>query len=59
MLHQSTYLAIGLVYISAFYRAWKHTTQCQLAARLRQLEFDQFCHLALGILYPLSAVQLA
>jgi hypothetical protein len=56
MIHDLTCNAIGLVYMAAFLHAFSHAKATKLWDRFVQITHEQYCHLALGILYPLSVL---
>lgn len=56
MIHQLTYFAIGMVYMTFFYCALPRDRTCPFLEVLRSMPAEHYCHLALGILYPLSTI---
>ena len=54
MVHDLAYNAIGLVYMTVFAHAFSHTKAARLWDRFSQCSSEHYCHLALGLLYPLS-----
>lgn len=56
MIQQLTYLAIGMVYMTFFYCALPRDRSCPVLEMLRNMSAEHYCHLALGILYPLSTI---
>jgi hypothetical protein len=49
-------MAIGAVYMTYFYRELNRGRPCPLLEAMRNMTAEDYCHLALGILYPLSTV---
>lgn len=58
MIHQTVSIAIGLVYLFAFYTTCKHHGGCCLKERIAQISPEHYCHLALAFLYPLNGMHL-
>lgn len=56
MIQQLTHFAIGIVYIVYFYGEVQRSRPCPLLELLRSIPREHYCHLALGILYPLSTI---
>lgn len=58
MVHDLAYNAIGLVYVTMFCHTFSHVNAARLWDRITQCSHEHYCHLALGILYPLSVAHL-
>ncbi|MGC1470069.1 MAG: hypothetical protein WA793_11870 [Sphingorhabdus sp.] len=58
MFEQLIHIAIGAVYCVVFACKVRNSGPCPLLALLRNLPAEDHCHLALGILYPLSALHI-
>jgi hypothetical protein len=60
MVHQAASTAIGAVYLVAFFRtAWRNTEGMPWRQRIAHISTEHYCHLALGLLYPLNGLHAA